>query len=130
MLSGGNVVARRAWTKLEERRLVLMEIKLLPRSQIAEELGRTRRAVDKRLYELGQTGCRRRRPNGALIKLVKRLYKRGWGDVDIADHIGDVSRQAVTAVRTRLGLPCGMSKKQRSRYGRALQVLQRWPEGD
>lgn len=110
----------RPWTRKEQIRLRVLEQSRVPRSQIARILERTPLAVQRMLFKMGL--AKRRRANGELEAIVRKLWRPGLSDVDLADLIGCKNPQAVTMARKRLGLPPGLTFQDRQK----LAASYRW----
>ena len=106
----------RPWTQEDSARLVRMEQNHVPRAEMSVILNRSRKALTSRLQKLGEAK-HRRRPWGSLMALVKRFWKPGRSDTDIADMIDCDYVPSVTKVRKALGLPCGLTASERARIG-------------
>ena len=116
--------SQRPWLSLEERRLIELRSTKPPTKlkDIGKELGRSIPSLRCKLKMLGMANCvNPQRPRGELMKLVKRYWKPGRTDVEIADIIG-ASPANVQQARYRLGLPMGITPKERGQ----IAIRFRW----
>lgn len=117
----------RPWTRSEERRAVAARLAGATAAEIAASHGRTIDAVYQRLRTLGCVVEPRRKP-GELLRAVRRAWRPGRSDVDIADIV-ESTPQHVRRCRARLGLPCGIDRREAARIGGIHRWAYARPDG-
>lgn len=111
-------MTHKPWTRKEESRAAKMRRCGCPCWLVGRVLGRSTAAVMMRLWELG---VRRKRRQGELSRVVRRLHAGGWFDWEIALELG-CTESNVSECRQRLGLPGNdraRAARQRERWRRA-----------
>lgn len=104
-------MARQFWTA-KELDLVRTDYRCLGAVRLAQRLDRTPDAVRGQAARLGL--AKRHRPTAYYEATIHRLHAQGFSDTDIARKV-DLSREAVTYHRRRLGLPNNLTHERQRR---------------
>ena len=113
---------RGQWRPWEIALLLDMERRQVSRKEMVQRLGRSRSAIQNQLTKFNKTRPRRRRAPGSLKALVRKHWRPGLSDTDLADMLGCKCRSAIGNARRAVGIPAGMSSSERGRIG----ALYRW----